>query len=173
MVGDYWRDDCDELSQLGELIAAAKDLSSQRALAAVEKRLAAFVRGSDLPVDPIVIGVPPGPNRDDHPVPALAAAVAAALGAVPGDVLSRRNSTARLRDTPISRRHAVVEAAGYAVSGDVVGRSVVLVDDVILTGTTLEYLAELLTAAGAADVSAVVVCQTRLSIEPRASGDEG
>ena len=63
----------------------------------------------------------------------------------------------------------MVESAGYVVTGDVAGRSVVLVDDVVLTGTTLGFLAELLVDAGALEVIAVVVCRTRLAPAPRTS----
>ena len=75
--------------------------------------------------------------------------------------LTRGEATARLRDTPLQQRLAVVEAAGYEVKSPVGGHGIVLVDDVVLTGTTLRYLAQLLQEAGATRVTAVVAARTR------------
>ncbi|MEZ5168428.1 MAG: phosphoribosyltransferase family protein, partial [Acidimicrobiales bacterium] len=96
-----------------------------------------------------------------HPVPALARAVADAVDRPCAPLLERRHRTALLRDTAPEDRVALVAAAGYRVTGSVDGASVVLVDDVVLTGTTLEHLASLLVAAGARGVDAVVACRTR------------
>lgn len=170
VAGSYWQDDSDRPSSLGELVSEAKDFQGPAALARLRERLSDFVSGLDFGPAPLVVAVPPGPGRDAHPVPALADAVASRLGVTAAKVLTRETSTARLRDTPIERRRVVVESAGYSVRGDVTGRSVVLVDDVVLTGTTLGYLAEILIDAGAADVSAVVVCRTRLASGPRTTG---
>ncbi|MEZ5243686.1 MAG: phosphoribosyltransferase family protein [Acidimicrobiales bacterium] len=170
VMGSYWSDDADRRSALGALVADAKDLESEAALDELRRRLVDFVGALALGENPVVVPVPPGPHRDAHPVPALAEAVAGRLGVPLAPVVDRRHDTPRLRDTPIDRRLAVVEAAGYVVTGDVVGRSVVLVDDVILTGTTLRHLAELLVAAGAAEIIAVVVCRTRLAGPRRMDG---
>jgi predicted amidophosphoribosyltransferase len=160
-MGAYWRADTDELTPLGELIGSAKESASEAALAGLCLQLAVFVRGLDLPADALVVPVPPAPGRDDHPVPALAAEVASAIGATVGNPVSRENRTARLRDTPPSQRRAVVEAAGYEVSGPVGGRAVVLVDDVVLTGTTIAHIASLLRDAGARSVVAIIAARTR------------
>lgn len=170
-MDSYWEEGSDRLTQVGALVRAAKDQrGNSAAVGAIQDRLVQYVDGLQLPADPLVLAVPPGPHREAHPVPALAAAVAARLGSPAGDALTRRYETARLRGTPPEFRRRVVESAGYVVSGDVVGRAVLLVDDVILTGTTLGFLAELLVSSGAAEVSAVVVCRTRLATEPRTAG---
>ncbi len=163
VLGDYWRATVDEPTPLGALVAAAKERDDSAARAELCALLADRVPHLALDVDSLVLAVPPGPDRTAHPVPALAAAVAEALGVEPSELVARRNATKRLRDTAIELRRTVVEAAGYVVTGDVAGRSIVLVDDVVLTGTTLGYLAEILAAAGATRVDAVVVCRTRQS----------
>jgi predicted amidophosphoribosyltransferase len=162
VLGDYWHLDRDEPTELGEIVAGAREQGRPDALQPLIRRLVEFVVTLDLPVHPMVAPVPPGPDRPAHPVPALADAVAFVLGATARPVLGRRHPTARLRDTPPEQRRTVVEAAGYHVTTDVTGRSVVLVDDVILTGTTIGHLAELLLDAGAARVDAVVAARTRL-----------
>jgi predicted amidophosphoribosyltransferase len=162
VMANYWRGDLDELTSVGELVASAKDLESAGALRQLERLLAAWVLDLDLPTGAAVIAVPPGPNRTSHPVPSLAACVAETLDVdLASGLLKRENPTPRLRDTPIKGRRDVVEAAGYSVDPAVEGRDVVLVDDVIFTGTTLGYLAELLLAAGATSVQAVVIARTR------------
>jgi predicted amidophosphoribosyltransferase len=167
-MGSYWNDGADVPSNLGLLVAAAKDLQRPEALVELRRRLVEFVARLELAENPVVVAVPPGPHRDAHPVPALAGAVAGRLGVPLAAVLDRRHAGPRLRGTPPDRRRAAVESAGYVVTGDVAGRSVVLVDDVILTGTTLGYLAELLTEAGATEISAVVACRTRRAGSTRA-----
>lgn len=161
VVDRYWRADADVRTEVGHLMAAAKDDGDSVALERLIRRLHDHVGAARLPLGAMVAPVPPGPDRRAHPVPSLAAAVADALGTEVTPVLRRRHTTARLRDAPVDGRRAVVEAAGYEVTADVAGADVVLVDDVILTGTTLDHLAGLLFAAGAAAVHGVVVCRTR------------
>ncbi|MEM7140853.1 MAG: phosphoribosyltransferase family protein [Actinomycetota bacterium] len=169
VMGDYWQADAASPTELGRLVAAAKDHGDEHALRQLEAQLSAFVLDLDVALAPIVAAVPPGPGREAHPVPSLAACVAEALDVdAVGAVLTRAHETPRLRDTPAERRRDVVIAAGYEVNADVRDRDVVLVDDVLLTGTTLRHLAELLTDAGASSVVGVVAARTRL-----AGGDAG
>lgn len=165
VMGSYWHEDSEEPTDLGRLVAAAKDEGDAGALEELEQRLSAYVLELDLPLAPLVVAVPPGPDRDAHPVPSLAAAVAEALDvdAVSG-VVTRARPTPRLRDTPVARRRDVVESAGYSVDAMVEERAVVLVDDVVLTGTTLDYLAERLLEAGASEVTGLVIARTRLGL---------
>ena len=182
VMGAYWRDDHDSRTPLGELIAAAKDHNSESALIKLQQQLSDFASeiesaetgpAGDAARNMLVVPVPVGPGGNRRLVSALAVAVATAMGATLSEVLTRRNATTRLRDTPPQRRLAVVEAAGYEITSAVVGRSVVLVDDVVLTGTTLRYIARLLQDAGATSVVAVVAARTRRADEVRPSAGIG
>ena len=71
-------------------------------------------------------------------------------------------ATGRTEATPAaSSRSATVLAADYEVVEDVGGRHVVLVDDVVLSGTTLDHVADLLLAAGVASVRPVAIARSR------------
>ena len=170
VMGSYWCDDDPLRTPLGELIAAAKDHHSAAAVTELREQLSDFVRnlnepsGASItatPPDTLVVPVPNGNGSNRCLVPALASAVADALGARVCEALTRRETKTRMRDTPPQQRLAVVQAAGYGIQSQVDGHGVVLVDDVVLTGTTLCYLAWLLHDAGAAKVIAIVAAQTR------------
>jgi predicted amidophosphoribosyltransferase len=55
----------------------------------------------------------------------------------------------------------MVLGADYEVVEDVGGRHVVLIDDVVLSGTTLDHVADLLLAAGAASVRPIAIARSR------------
>lgn len=154
-------------TEVGELVHRAKDSSDEAAAAELGRRLARLARRSLPPLTapvPLVVGVP------SHPAPAvdLPAVLAETLAATgigehrPG-LLVRRHRTQKLRDLGPDAAHRLdtVAAAGYEVTEPVAGRAVVLVDDVILTGTTLQFIAAKLQAAGAGSVTAAAGARTR------------
>ncbi len=71
----------------------------------------------------------------------------------------------RIRHTPpqqalaLDARHRNVRGA-FLVAGDVVGRTVLVIDDVMTSGSTMDEIARVLVAAGAAQVHALVVART-------------
>ena len=111
--------------------------------------------------DAIVVGIPSSPDRPNLLVTAAARAIATATGSVWVDAVVRHRVTVRLRDLDPTERPATVLAADYEVVEDVGGRHVVLVDDVVLSGTTLDHVADLLLAAGAASVRPVATARSR------------
>ena len=154
VMGDVWEPGEPRRTELGRLLAA----EDHERLAG---RLGEFA-ADHLAAPALVAAVPSDPQRA-RPLPArLAAAVAGAAGlAHEPDLVVRHRSTPRLRDTAPGDRPALVRAAHYGVSRPLDGDTVVLVDDVVLTGTTLAHLAELLVDAGAGSVIAVVAGRTR------------
>ena len=174
VLGDYWAAPGGDppgaepvRTEVGELVHRAKDSGDEAAAAELGRVLARLV-GRSLPPSagpaPLVVGVP------SHPAPAvdLPAVLATALAAAgigehrPG-LLVRRCRTPKLRDIAAdpARRYDMAAEAGYEVNEPVAGRSVVLVDDVILTGTTLRFITAKLRAAGAASVTAAAAARTR------------
>lgn len=174
VLGDYWAAPGGDppgaepvRTEVGELVHRAKDSGDEAAAAELGRRLV-HLAGRSLPPQaglvPLVVGVP------SHPAPAvdLPAVLAAALAAAgigehrPG-LLVRRCRTPKLRDIAAdpARRYDMAAEAGYEVTEPVASRSVVLVDDVILTGTTLRFITAKLRAAGAASVTAAAAARTR------------
>lgn len=84
--------------------------------------------------------------------------------AVRTDIPLRTGWAQRLRDTPpqagLKREARKKNLRGaFACSGEVAGLHIGIVDDVMTTGSTLDELAKILNAAGAREVSCVVVAR--------------
>ena len=92
----------------------------------------------------------------------LASSLAAAgAGECRPSLVVKSNPTPRLRHLEPERRAEVVASAGYRAAEPVAGRHVVVVDDVVLTGTTLNAVTACLRGAGAASVTAAAAARTR------------
>ena len=90
----------------------------------------------------------------------LARLLAADLGrpVLPG-ALRRIRDTTPQSQLPGARRRANIAGAFLADPAQVAGRSVLLVDDVMTTGATIDTAADALCAAGAARVDVLVVAR--------------
>ncbi len=170
MLGDYWLPDRAVPTDIGELVRCAKDRADGAASADLARRFSALA--GCLPEVPdgasrLVIEVPPVPGTDSSaPNAALPAQLAQALassgaGLWQEGAVTRRFITRKLRDLPPGQRQTEAAAGGYEVRRPVAGHPVVLVDDVILTGATLNEVATRLRAAGAVSVIAAAAARSR------------
>ena len=168
-LGDYWRPDRDERTEVGELVHQAKDRDDAGAATELVERFACLA--GRLPAtdadSPRLVTPVPSTAADGNDGPHLAERLASALAAAgageyrPGLVV-KSHPTPRLRHVDPQRRAEVAASAGYRARESVAGRHVVVVDDVVLTGTTLNAMATCLHDAGAASVTAAVAARTRL-----------
>jgi len=179
VYGDYWRAD-GSLSELGTLIRRQQDRVDLESLADLVGLLVDWFTALKLPQGAAVVAVPANPERRrdagaigasaDHSgacsaVELLAQGLAAAAGlAFEGSWLTRSAGGPRVRDVCEQQRHEAVRRAGYAADPAVRGRHLVLVDDVVLTGTTTRHLAGLALMAGAASVTVAVAARTRRAL---------
>jgi len=170
VMGEHWLPDLSGHTELGMLVTAAKDMADPTAIEQLCLMLGDFVAGvRDLTGHPslgtqatILLAVPANPNKPDHLALHLADAAGQALDISPdNEVLVRHNATARLRDTAPSLRSQLAADAGYEVTRPLEGATVVLVDDVIMTGTTIGHIARLLFESGASRLEVVVASRTR------------
>ena len=168
-LGDHWRSDRDERTEVGELVHRAKDLDDPGAATELAERFACLAGGLPATGDDSLRLVTPVPSTaadcsDDRlQLTKLLASSLAAAGAgeyQPGLVV-KTNPTPRMRHVEPERRAEVAASAGYRAHNPVAGRHIVIVDDVMLTGTTLNAVATCLLDAGAASVTAAVAVRTR------------
>ena len=170
VLADYWRPDCDERTEVGWLVHRAKDRDDPRAATELANRFAGLVEalaetpdGSDRLVVPVPPTLPAADTTSGLLVEGLARSLATAgAGEYRSDLVTRTAVTPRLRHVDPQQRTEIAAAAGYRASEGAAGRHVVVVDDVILTGTTVGAVAACLRGAGAATVTAAVATRTRL-----------
>ncbi len=164
VYGEYWSND-GRRSELGRLIHGLSSQPDPDAFDTLVGLLARWIETLDLPDDAVMVAVPAAEPRNaagENLPTRLAEELAVATGRpFEATWLSRARTGPRLRDLPADGRAEVVQEAGYRADPAVAGRDLVLVDDVLLTGTTISHLADLALQAGAASVTAVVAARTR------------
>ena len=164
VLGDYWQPDRDERTEIGELIHRAKDQGDPRAGSELAERFARLAAAMPEPAGGLPRLVAPVPSgHRPHLVEQLASSLAAAgAGEYRPGLVVKSNPTPRLRHVDPEHRAEVAASAGYRTREPVAGRHIVVVDDVVLTGTTLNAVAACLLEAGAASVTAAAAARTRL-----------
>jgi predicted amidophosphoribosyltransferase len=165
VLGEYWQPDESVRTELGELIHAAKDGQEVDAADRLTMMISDLVPGrlDELESPALVTSVPTTRAALAVHLPGLLAAALAraGVGELAPDLVHRARPTPRLRYSDPAARPQLVRAAGYSANPIEAGTTVVLVDDVVLTGTTMSHLASCLREAGAARVIGVAAARTR------------
>ncbi|WP_373557804.1 ComF family protein [Achromobacter xylosoxidans] len=125
---------------------------------------AAVVRGGPLPDGALLVAIPASRAslrlRGMNPAGEIARSLAAELGLpLARGVLRRRRETPRQTAQGRHARRRGAQDLFYCV-GDLRGRPLLLVDDVMTTGSTANAAAAALLAAGAAEVTVLVAART-------------
>lgn len=163
VMTSVWEPDRSERTHVGELIRAAKERSDRAAIASLVQEARQWATSLDLELDAdtLVVPIPSSPDRPNLLVPAVAAALGQQWGKAVGAVVERHAVTPRLRDLELGERPGVAAAGDYRFVGDAAVSSIILVDDVVLTGTTLDHVSGILRTAGVERVMAVVLARSR------------
>ncbi len=165
VLGDYWQPDRDERTEIGELVCRAKDQGDPGAASELAGRFASLATALPEAADGLprlVVPVPAGDgDRPDLAAKLASSLAAAGVGEYRPSLVVKGNPTPRMRHLEPERRAEVAASAGYRVCEPVAGRQIVVVDDVVLTGTTLDAVAACLHDAGAASVTAAAAARTR------------
>lgn len=109
-----------------------------------------------------VLGVPANPPKDPHNLPELLAdRLGTSLGIASGrGILIKEQPTVELKNLPDPDKLAALDGK-YRVARDLRSKSIILVDDLVYSGTTLSFLGQLLKDYGAGRVIGLAATKTR------------
>ena len=164
VLDHYWQPNAPRRTEVGELVHRAKDHGDMAAAARLAERLAAAVAVRlDALGSAMLVTVIPARASVVLDLPALLgrSLAEAGVGEWAGDLVTRTSDTGPLRAVEPTDRPALARAAGYQATPLAPETTIVLVDDVILTGTTLSEVAGCLRGAGAGSVIGVVAARSR------------
>lgn len=121
----------------------------------------------------VVTAVPCNPPKFPHNLPdVLARGVGTALGVRCNlSLLRKRSGSEQVKLMPSKPKKMRALSSLYQVCGDVAGQVVVVIDDVVLSGATLEIIGDLLKAAGADRVIALTATRATKGLQDRSAGD--
>ena len=149
-------------TETGELAYRYKYGGDQALLDPLADRLAALAgEHPELAAVDAILAVPPSEVRPFDPVPALAEALGQRLGqpAWPDALVKTRQTLKQKELHTLAQKRANVTGA-FAVHRDVLGRRLLVLDDLYDSGATLEEVTRMLLAAGAATVCVLTLTRT-------------
>ena len=150
-------------SPLGELLYRLKYRGEQAGIADIVDTLVEFVDRSWRPVIECIVPAPPSVHRASQPVVTIAEELGRRLGVpVVTDAVAKVKGTLQMKDVTSSQERATMLAEAIQIGGgSVLGRRVLLLDDLIEHGSTLTKVATLLNEAGAREIRALVLTRTK------------
>jgi len=138
-------------TELGGRLYRFKYRSDSSVVVDIVETAVQFIKGLGIVID-CVVPAPPSMRRASQPVVELARELAKAL-AIPmcEDAVVKGKETPSMKNIPdwLERQRVLGEAIGVG-SGDVKGKSVLLLDDLVESGSTLRRSADVLLKDGAA-----------------------
>ena len=149
-------------TELGELLYRLKYRGDRTAVEKIVATAGEFVKSWNPPVE-CIVPAPPSVRRRSQPVVELARALGKFLNlAVSEDSVVKVKTTDQMKNIPIWERHSALEDAIQSGKTDVAGKSILLFDDLIESGSTLRRVASVLLDNGeAASVYALILTRTR------------
>jgi predicted amidophosphoribosyltransferase len=107
-----------------------------------------------------ILGVPANPPKSPHNLPELMAERASSVLGVPLETrLLEKLKPTDIKNLPNEEKLATLKGA-YRVTGQVAEKTIVLVDDLIRSGSTLGYISDLLRERGAKRVPGLAATKT-------------
>lgn len=148
-------------SPVAELLYRLKYHGDRTAAAPIVDAAVDFLKPHAALID-TVVPVPASTVRAVPPVAILAGGIAAALGKPLNDCVTATRATMQLKGVDDREERARLLDGLYSVDPMTVrNKSVLLIDDVFRSGATLNAVADVLIAAGAASVRVLTVTRTR------------
>jgi competence protein ComFC len=150
-------------SPLGELIYRLKYKGDKSSIPRIVEAVSAFVRGQAIRTD-LVVPMPPSKlQRPYQPVIEIASELSKALGiALDATSLKKTKTTPQMKDIgDYSARVAALDTA-FTVGKDLDGKRVLLIDDLLQSGATMNVVAKMLKEQGQAKaVYVIALTRTR------------
>lgn len=148
-------------SEIGDLLYRAKYKGDDSALSELVDAAADFIRSKNIEAD-VIVAAPPTRQRKIQPLFKITDALGKKL-----NLPVSNNAVKKTGDVELKNLHGFEErskALQNAITVDpkkIVGKRVLLVDDLVGSGATIHTVTEQLQAAGAKKVSVIAMTQTR------------
>ena len=163
-TGDPYHPFDTKRTELGELLYRLKYGGNQSALTSIADTVEDFLRNHWQP-PPIFEAIVPAPpsltTRKKQPVINLAREVASRFNVQASEGIAvKAKPTPQMKNVPIWERPETLQVA-IQKGADVAGERILLLDDLMESGSTLRRVAEVVLSGGAAAVYALVLTRTR------------
>lgn len=148
-------------TEVGELVYRVKYRRDPNALKELVDVVARFVKSKNIAAD-VIVPVPPTRARQIQPLFQIADALGNKLKLPVDKTAVKKSGTAELKDVwTLEERARILKNAISVDKGAVAGKRVLLIDDLVRSGATINEVAKQLKAAGVDELYVVVLTETR------------
>ena len=151
-------------SEVGELLYRFKYAQDKSGVRLLAETAAEFVRSQRWPVEAIVPVPPSRETRVFQPLQILARALGESLGIpVQSDCIAKTRSTPELKSvTAYDERLKLLDGAYAVFAKPIIGRKVLLLDDLYRSGATLKAAYSTIAKSGVSEVYVLAITKTRV-----------